>query len=115
MYEMSAEECDWADDGYLNTTSESIADRNQDGTISWSEAKEHQIQYGDSFNMPAEAGRAAYDSTVFPIIRCFHHAHTRTVECWNDDKTDTERQPVTLNVSYAGNIFDAPLQWERTK
>ena len=67
---------------------------------SWGEKKE------EEFSMD-------YPETLFPVIRCFHHANERTVPALDKvNKAVVDHQePVTINVSHAGNVFDAPLDW----
>jgi len=94
FYEMSAADCSWSLPG--------ATDLNGDGTLSWAEVKEYQLVNGDSWN-----GNVAYSESKFPVIRCYHHHKERRITDKNGDK-----QGLTLNVAYDGNVFAAPLQWE---
>lgn len=68
----------------------------------WREVKEAQILEKDA------NGVRKYSETIFPVVRCFHHWKTRNVQAASTNGAEG----VTLNVSYAGNIFEAPLTWE---
>lgn len=91
-----------------------VADSDQDGVVTWQEVKLAQVQNGDSYHSED------YDKTVFPMVRCFQHWEEREVECYNWDETSgsidgTTTQPLVLNVAYAGNVYQGPLQWEMLK
>jgi prepilin-type N-terminal cleavage/methylation domain-containing protein len=102
MYEMSNAECSWSLTGATDTDG--------DGVRTWYETKMHQLRFGDSFN-----GFEPYDVTRFPIIRCFYHWDERMVRAVHPQTgTEQAKQGLTVNVSYNGNIFDAPMQWEYT-
>ena len=62
---------------------------------------------------PIDGKMQAVPERLFPVVRCFHHAHERTVPAL--DKTHKtavdHEEPVTLNVAVAGNIFEAPLDF----
>ncbi len=101
MYEFSAAPCDawdWVDyvnDPYTNLSS----------NATWKEVKKCQLAYGDTVN-------SSYSESLFPVIRCYHHWKERTVETTS---TNNPKEGLTLNVSYAGNIYEGPLTWEYTK
>ncbi len=102
MYEFSAAPCDawnWTD--YVNNTSNLAAN------ASWKSVKKCQLAFGD-----VSTGPVPYSETRFPVIRCFHHWKERTVETTDPDNPN---QALTLNVSYAGNVYEGPLMWEYTK
>jgi prepilin-type N-terminal cleavage/methylation domain-containing protein len=112
MYEFNAADCS---DGWWHTPASAgrppyvcsqaaLPDLGDSGN-SWREIKEYQRQHGDDSN-----GFAPYDETMFPIIRCFHHHASRTIT-----GSDGTNYAVTLNVAYAGNIFESPLKWELTQ
>ncbi len=107
MYECCAAECvgwtTWPD--YLDATLAQV-DKNGDGHASWGEVKEYQLKHGDDTN-----GHTPYDPTLFPIVRCFHHYKERKFDVV-DQQGQSVRQCLTLNVAYAGNLFQAPLHWE---
>ena len=115
MYEFNGAACSWDWGSYLNVSSVPDLDGNPSLT-SWGEVKEFQRQNGDNSN-----DHSPYDDTMFPMVRCFHHYSSRDIEGWywdkstGIDKSRTVKYPVTLNVAYAGNVFEAPLQWELTK
>lgn len=104
MYELCAADCSWGPAG--------ASDMNGDGIVSWLEVKEHQLRHGDGFN-----GYEPYDPTIFPIIRCFHHYREAQLPVPDFDTdgnptSGTVKQPLTLNVAHAGNVFRGPLHWE---
>lgn len=100
MYEFSAAPCSWNWSSYLGVSLADV-DANGDGMASWAEVKFHQMNHGDNWN-----GRNPYPESMFPLIRCFHHHAYRKVP------TPEGLQAWTLNVAYAGNVFEAPLYWE---
>ena len=114
MYEFCAAECSWNWESYLNATFADV-DLNGDGTASWGEVKQRQLRHGDT---STASGLKPYDETTFPIVRCFHHWHTRKMPCRQYDLSGNPsgitREPLTLNATHAGNIFCAPLYWEGT-
>jgi len=116
MYEFNGGICnawDWKEDGYITN--------NLPTNASWKDVKKSQLAFGDSAN-----SYTPYSETIFPVIRCFHHWQARNVDTW--DPTDPTKpainpetgavvgpQGLTLNVSYAGNVYEGPLTWEYTK
>lgn len=112
FYEFSAAECEW------DEKSTGLAhDTNGDGKVTWSEAKEWQLRYGDQSNGGGNPENPRpYSTARMPIIRCWHH--------WNEDKvrgflqegnkrsTTTQMFEMVLNVGYAGNVFASPPWWE---
>lgn len=109
LYELNAAKCSWyeKDPGYFASAP---ADLDGNSEISWLEAKEHQLAHGDNSN-----NNSPYSESLFPVIRCFHHFRERTVPA-ADPATGQALPPegLTLNVSYAGNVYEAPLTWENT-
>ena len=87
-----------------------------EGDYSTMKAYKHaQMDYGDVNNpkhiiLPHSAAR-------IPIIRCYHHWRDMSLygvayaqrSSWTQSK-----QPITLNVAYAGNVFAGPPWWEGT-
>lgn len=115
MYEFNAAACSWDWQSYLGVTT--VTDLNGDPAVTtWGEVKEYQRGHGDTIS-----GNAPYDDTMFPMIRCYHHYASRTIDGYYYDTTTgidrsrTVPYPVTLNVAYAGNVFEAPLPWEVTQ
>jgi prepilin-type N-terminal cleavage/methylation domain-containing protein len=109
LYEFNAAKCSWYanDTGYFSSPP---PDLDGNGEISWREVKEHQLAHGDNSN-----NSAPYSETLFPVIRCFHHFEDRTVQAVDPvTGQDLPREGLTLNVSYAGNIYLGPLKWEYT-
>jgi len=87
LYEFCNAQCSWAPAG--------ASDLDADGVTTWYEVKFWQMSGGDTNHA------AAYDETVFPVVRCFqHHEEIRS----SDNPT--------LNMAYAGNAFRAPYRWE---
>lgn len=105
MYEFSGAPCDaWTWNVFVNNTS------NLSSTATWKEVKKCQLAYGDDWN-----GNVPYSESLFPVIRCYHHWKARTVDAV--DPTTGQNLPkegLTLNVSYAGNVYEGPLTWEHT-
>ncbi|MBM4143198.1 MAG: type II secretion system protein [Lentisphaerae bacterium] len=91
LYEFCNATCGWGPSAVPDAT-----DLDGDG-LDWYEVKSRQMVYGDNTHT------GAYDQTVFPMIRCFHH--------YKEDQIMDEG--ITLNVAYSGNIFRAPLTWEK--
>lgn len=111
LYEFCDAPCSWGWADYLWSPSPPVTmaevDKNGDGVASWGEVKQYQLQHGDQYH-PGE-----YMATAFPIIRCFHHYNERIFTVvTNIDTGTTVTEGMTLNVSYAGNIFMAPIKWE---
>lgn len=102
LYEFNAAECSWFHDDFP------VGDANGDGKHSWGEVKDAQMLIGNN--------GGPFDPNFFPVVRCFHHCRERNVPALNknDMSTVDHEEPVTLNVSYAGNVFVAPLMWELT-
>lgn len=104
LYEFNGAPCSWQWQSYLGVSS--VPDLDGDPAVTtWKEVKGYQLQHGDTSN-----NGAPYDDTMFPIIRCFHHHASRTIMGSNGSNS-----AVTLNVAYAGNIFESPLKWELTQ
>jgi len=79
--------------------------------------KMDQMTYGDENNQDKNNNVMPYSASRIPIIRCYHH--------WKDMKLygvayaqrntrTASRQPITINVAYAGNVFVGPPWWEGT-
>lgn len=98
MYEMSNASCSWSMPG--------ATDADGDGVRTWYETKMHQLRFGDSWS------GGPYDESRFPIIRCFHHCSERKVRAVNPQTSAESKDDLTMNVAYAGNVFDGPKQWE---
>lgn len=108
LYEFCDAACSW---GWSSLRSPPLTmgeiDKNSDGVASWGEVKQYQLQFGDQYH-PGE-----YKATAFPVVRCFHHYNERNFTVvTNIDTSATAQEGMTLNVSYAGNIFMAPITWE---
>ena len=116
LYEFCAAPCSWGWGAYIGDGSVGgdEVDRDHNPAVTtWAEVKYYQLAKGDTFN-----GGKPYDETAFPLIRCFHH-HKESSYLVDNVLTDgsisgTVRQGLTLNVSFAGNVFRAPLKWELT-
>jgi len=56
-----------------------------------------------------------HSSSRIPIIRCYHHWHDQKILGHaNATTTAITKEFITINVSYAGNVFVGPLYWEGT-
>lgn len=97
MYEFCAAECSWAGDLSSHLVGQP-----------WYAVKTYQMAHGDGFH----AG--GYNATFFPLIRCFNHWQEGSSEIV-DGATSADQDWLTLNVSYLGNVFRAPMQWELRK
>ncbi len=100
FYEFSAADCSWK------------------SGMTWSQAKEEQLRFGDAANGGSRENPVPYSTSRMPIIRCWHHyAESRTKGYRrNADGSRSNHlsnaEPLTLNVAYAGNVFVAPPWWE---
>jgi len=108
LFEFCGAECGWWD-GYIGHSGAigSAIDANSDGTVTWAEAKQFQLDYGDLSN-----NNKPYDATTFPMIRDFYHHRENSFRVKDPDTGAIIRMGLTINVAYAGNIFRAPLMWE---
>ncbi len=106
MYEFTAADCSWGWSSYLGGVDIAAVDANEDGTASWKEVKEHQLAHGDDSN-----DLKPYSSTIFPVIRCFHHVQDRRIKVINDSG-EVEKTLFVMNCAYAGNVFPSGIQWE---
>ncbi|MDF3127974.1 type II secretion system protein [Kiritimatiellaeota bacterium B1221] len=99
MYEFCAAECSW----FSGSVDE--ADLNDDGQVSWAEAKLRQLS-GDSYSPDG------YDPSKFPLVRCFHHYDDKKVRVDNLDDNKIVSEIRVLNVAMDGHIFLSGPQWE---
>jgi hypothetical protein len=76
--------------------------------LSWYEVKVYQLNHGDAGH------HQAYDPTIFPVVRCFHHYAERKFKITNPGPDEPAEQNLTINIAYAGNVFHAPMKWEST-
>jgi hypothetical protein len=113
MYEYCDVKCesfDWL--SHLGVADGSVLDRDGNPSVtSWNEVKEWQLVHGDKHH-PGK-----YNETEFPVVRCFHHWAERNIPAmdWNSSDGKFEglkTDQLTLNVSYMGNVFQAPIKWE---
>jgi type II secretory pathway pseudopilin PulG len=53
------------------------------------------------------------EETLFPVIRCFNHCGERTIRVYTNgtDIASIRETPVTLNVTYAGNVLITGVDW----
>jgi prepilin-type N-terminal cleavage/methylation domain-containing protein len=110
LYECSGAECLGWTNWHLHLGVGGVADvdLNGDGTASWGEVKKWQLVNGDNSN-----GHEPYDETIFPIIRCFHHAREYSYSYQTPPPNpESKVEGLTLNVAFAGNVFRAPVTWE---
>ena len=106
LYEFHSAQCSWGWQDYLGAALADV-DQNHDGIASWGEVKEYQRTHGDNTDE-----HAPYSDTIFPVIRCFYHYNERSYNVVTNVGGATAQEGLTLNVSYAGNVFQAPLRWE---
>jgi prepilin-type N-terminal cleavage/methylation domain-containing protein len=73
-----------------------------------------QMTYGDNNNIVNNI-QMPYSASRIPIIRCTHHWRDQSVYGRRNANSATlARQPITINVAYAGNVFVGPPWWEGT-
>lgn len=117
MYEYCDTECDpdgspwWKNFlGPDGTASTADLDDNGDGIVTWAEVKEYQLRKGD------KSHPGPYNETDFPTVRCYHHINEKEVRAKAYDNMGNpigyRWEKMTLNLSYSGNVFPAPLKWE---
>ena len=97
FYECSDAQCSWT----LYWPTNPFA-----GNYSWGQIKDVQLKNGGDDNTGGSGHQwgEPYDSSLFPIVRCFWHIRPGT------GSGDT-RAPV-FNVAYAGNVFYSRRMWE---
>lgn len=105
MYEYNAAKATWDWAKYLGVSSVPDLDGNPD--TSWQEVKAYQLAHGDTFHP------GAYDETVFPVVRCFHHWRERSIRV-NDPIDGPRSEGITITVAHAGNVYVGPWTWELT-
>ena len=78
------------------------------------EYKRIQLDYGDNNNR-IDGIQMPYSASRLPIVRCTHHWRDQYVYGRaNAGAGSATRQPITINVAYAGNVFVGPPWWEGT-
>jgi prepilin-type N-terminal cleavage/methylation domain-containing protein len=78
------------------------------------EYKRIQLDYGDNNNR-ISGTQMPYSGSRLPIIRCTHHWRDQYIYGRaNSGSSSPSRQPITINVAYAGNVFAGPPWWEGT-
>jgi prepilin-type N-terminal cleavage/methylation domain-containing protein len=99
FYEFSGADCSWpyGSSGITNLSS----------GASWKEVKTSQMLNGDN-----ASEHQPYSQIFFPMIRCFHHWREQLWEYTPPGSSDSIKQGLTINVSYAGNIFRCAFLWE---
>lgn len=97
LYEFSGAACTWGWQSMLDPgDDQNTVDTNQDGMVSWQEAKFYQLEKGDSY---IESG---YPRTWFPIMRCFYHTK----------KPNSDNEQEIFNLAIDGNFFLSGATWE---
>lgn len=79
--------------------------------------KQAQMAYGDENNKDQNNTIMPYSASRIPIIRCYHHwkdMNLYGVAYAQRSSRRASKQPITLNVAYAGNVFAGPPWWEGT-
>lgn len=83
------------------------------GGHTWEQWKKAQLEFGDEHSgTSADGSRLPYSRSRMPIVRCYHHHDRNTIPGTTKGNSRITEQPITINVSYAGNVFMAPLWWE---
>jgi type II secretory pathway pseudopilin PulG len=95
------------------SATEAEIDANVNGAVTWCEVKEYQLRHGD------RSYPASYNETGFPMARCFHHMDEKQIRSKDFDNSGNplpdKWDHLTLNLSYSGNVFPAPIKWEWKK
>ncbi len=104
LYEFSEAECLWSFwSSYLGGTPNlTDVDVNLDGTASWAEVKQWQMDHGDKTQQPANR---PYARRKFPVVRCFWFQYP--------DAWPNAIDPTVLNLAAdLQTVFASPPQWE---
>lgn len=109
FYEFCDAPCD-ANTPQANKWWVGYVDMDTNSTATWCEIKQYQLNHGDKWHP------APYNETDFPMVRCFHHLDEKETRS-KDYDTNGSALPMkwdhlTLNLSYSGNVFPAPIKWE---
>ncbi len=110
LYEFNANDSRTSAGGWYRRGDFLAQDPPDDQVPTWKLVKTYQMRYGDAMN-----DEQPWPTTLFPMIRCFHHVRERTVRHEPDPGPDNEgntESPMTINVAYAGNIFISATEWE---
>lgn len=74
------------------------------GPFTWADYKRVQFKSGGDYDVrytpPGHKWGEPYDSTLFPVVRCFWHLRT------------TGKEAPAFNLAYAGNVFMSKVHWE---
>jgi prepilin-type N-terminal cleavage/methylation domain-containing protein len=114
FYEFADVKCESFPSGWYlgadGSASTGDVDENKDGVATWGEVKEYQLYHGD------RSHPSPYNETDFPMVRCFHHLDEKEIRAKQFDIDGTflglKEDRLTLNLSYSGNVFPAPIKWE---
>jgi len=81
------------------------------GKVSWQKVKFHQLRYGDALT-----GGEPNDTTLFPMVRCFHHYDEASYFIPPEHRMEPgdDKYGMAITVAYGGNVYRGPLQWEYT-
>ncbi len=93
FYEFSDAKCSW------NITGSGLS-----GNYTWAQLKNYQLKNGD------DTHPGAYDSTLFPVLRCFWHV--KHLKDYGPSHLIPNEEAPVLNVSFVGNYFLSRLHWE---
>ena len=104
LYEFSGARIGWGSDinGYTVPPNQTMG-----------QYKLAQMTYGDS-NSEINGNQVPYSASRIPIVRCYHHWRDQKVYGRGGSGQKISRQPITINVAYAGNVFVGPTWWEGT-
>jgi prepilin-type N-terminal cleavage/methylation domain-containing protein len=98
LYEFNGQPCSWYDEGYCQLDAATPR--------TWYNVKMSQMEHGDRVN-----DFNPYPQTFFPMIRCYHHAAERIWK-YNDPTEGEQTCGLTINMSYAGNVFRSSYRWD---
>ena len=73
--------------------------------------KRIQMMYGDSNNR-VNGIQMPYPASQIPMVRCCHHWKDQSILGARSAGGPVARQPIVLNVAYAGNVFASSPYWE---
>ncbi|HCE41953.1 MAG TPA: hypothetical protein DET40_00200 [Lentisphaeria bacterium] len=93
FYEFSDAQCDWTLPGWTTPA-----------PYTWAQLKNYQLKTGD------DTHPGAYDTTLFPVLRCFWHIPR--IKKYSPSWTIPNTEVPVQNVSFAGNCFLSQSYWE---
>lgn len=104
LYEFSGAPCKWEWKSYLGGNPKMTdIDTNQDGIISWNEAKNWQLLHGDGVQKPHSQ---PYPPSRFPIVRCYWYQYP-------DAYTNATGRTVLNLAADLRTVFVSQPWWEK--